>query len=98
MEVCGTHTVQFLRTGIKDFFPGKLRLVDGPGCPVCVTAGEYLDTSVKDVHEAEELVGAPILGGGGRSAGCKNKPPHPPRPPLPLGGEGEQTAGFPLSP
>lgn len=27
-----------------------------------VLAGEYLDTSVKDVHEAEELVGAPILG------------------------------------
>ena len=29
---------------------------------VFLIAGEYLDTSVKDVHEAEELVGAPILG------------------------------------
>nr|MBP7585114.1 hydrogenase formation protein HypD [Spirochaetota bacterium] len=35
MEVCGTHTTEFFRTGVKDLFPENLRLVDGPGCPVC---------------------------------------------------------------
>lgn len=43
MEVCGTHTTEFFRTGVKDIFPGRLTLVDGPGCPVCVTPNEYLD-------------------------------------------------------
>jgi len=33
MEVCGTHTVQFFHTGVKDIFPAKLDLVDGPGVP-----------------------------------------------------------------
>lgn len=43
MEVCGTHTTEFFRTGVKDIFPPGLSLVDGPGCPVCVTPNEYLD-------------------------------------------------------
>jgi len=47
MEVCGTHTVQFFHTGVKDIFPGKLNLVDGPGCPVCVTTNDYLDRAVE---------------------------------------------------
>ena len=47
MEVCGTHTVQFFHTGVKDIFPGKLRLIDGPGCPVCVTTNDYLDRAIE---------------------------------------------------
>jgi len=47
MEVCGTHTVQFFHTGVKDIFPGKLNLVDGPGCPVCVTTNDYLDRAIE---------------------------------------------------
>lgn len=47
MEVCGTHTVQFFHTGVKDIFPGKLKLVDGPGCPVCVTTNDYLDRAIE---------------------------------------------------
>lgn len=46
MEVCGTHTTEFFRTGVKDIFPQNLRLIDGPGCPVCVTANDYLDTAI----------------------------------------------------
>ncbi|MCX8123025.1 MAG: hydrogenase formation protein HypD [Spirochaetes bacterium] len=46
MEVCGTHTTEFFRTGVKDIFPANLRLIDGPGCPVCVTSNEYLDTAI----------------------------------------------------
>jgi len=47
MEVCGTHTTEFFRTGVKDLFPANLRLVDGPGCPVCVTPNEYLDRAIE---------------------------------------------------
>ncbi|MCX7680226.1 MAG: hydrogenase formation protein HypD [Spirochaetes bacterium] len=47
MEVCGTHTVEFFRTGVRSLFPKELILVDGPGCPVCVTPNEYLDRAIE---------------------------------------------------
>lgn len=47
MEVCGTHTTEFFRTGVKDIFPPKLHLIDGPGCPVCVTSNDYLDRAIE---------------------------------------------------
>ena len=47
MEVCGTHTMEFFRTGVKDIFPEGLHLIDGPGCPVCVTPNEYLDRAIE---------------------------------------------------
>ena len=47
MEVCGTHTTEFFKSGVKDFFPKKLNLIDGPGCPVCVTPNEYLDQAIE---------------------------------------------------
>jgi len=43
MEVCGTHTVSLFRSGLRRIFPGQLRLLSGPGCPVCVTPNAYLD-------------------------------------------------------
>ncbi|MDY6970233.1 MAG: hydrogenase formation protein HypD [Spirochaetota bacterium] len=47
MEVCGTHTNEFFRSGVKDIFPEKLTLVNGPGCPVCVTPNDYLDRAIE---------------------------------------------------
>lgn len=47
MEVCGTHTVAYFHTGIRDIFPSNLNLIDGPGCPVCVTTNGYLDRAVE---------------------------------------------------
>ncbi|NLW57018.1 MAG: hydrogenase formation protein HypD [Firmicutes bacterium] len=38
MEVCGTHTASIHRYGIQELLPDQIRLVSGPGCPVCVTA------------------------------------------------------------
>jgi len=38
MEVCGTHTASMHKYGIQELLPGNIRLVSGPGCPVCVTA------------------------------------------------------------
>ena len=40
MEVCGTHTHAIRRHGIRQLLPQNIRLVSGPGCPVCVTAEE----------------------------------------------------------
>ena len=43
MEVCGTHTMAIARFGLKSLLPPQIRLVSGPGCPVCVTPVGYLD-------------------------------------------------------
>jgi len=43
MEVCGTHTVSVFRSGLRDAFPDGLKLLSGPGCPVCITDQGYID-------------------------------------------------------
>lgn len=43
MEVCGTHTMAIAEAGIKNILPGNIRLISGPGCPVCVTPSERID-------------------------------------------------------
>jgi len=47
MEVCGTHTAAIFKSGIRSFLSPKIRLVSGPGCPVCVTVPEYIDRCIK---------------------------------------------------
>ena len=37
MEVCGTHTMAIAKAGIRSLLPEQVRLLSGPGCPVCVT-------------------------------------------------------------
>jgi hydrogenase expression/formation protein HypD len=46
MEVCGTHTVAIRRTGLRSLLPERVRLVSGPGCPVCVTSQGTVDALV----------------------------------------------------
>jgi hydrogenase expression/formation protein HypD len=47
MEVCGTHTMAIFRYGIRDLLPQNIRLLSGPGCPVCVTPNGYLDKAIQ---------------------------------------------------
>jgi len=47
MEICGTHTMAIFQHGIRGLLPETIDLVSGPGCPVCVTAAEEVDRSVK---------------------------------------------------
>lgn len=47
MEVCGTHSHAIARYGLKQLLPENIRLISGPGCPVCVTADEDLDRTVQ---------------------------------------------------
>lgn len=46
MEVCGTHTMAIHAAGIKSLLPGKVQLVSGPGCPVCVTEKQFIDEAI----------------------------------------------------
>ncbi|MGC8491133.1 MAG: hydrogenase formation protein HypD [Syntrophobacteraceae bacterium] len=46
MEICGTHTVAIFRSGLKELLPPEIRLISGPGCPVCVTANEDIDRAI----------------------------------------------------
>ncbi len=43
MEVCGSHTAAISKNGIPDMLSPKIRLLSGPGCPVCVTPSSYID-------------------------------------------------------
>ncbi len=43
MEVCGTHTMAVARFGLKSLLPPPVKLVSGPGCPVCVTDQADID-------------------------------------------------------
>ncbi len=36
MEFCGGHTHAISRYGVEDLLPASIRLIHGPGCPVCV--------------------------------------------------------------
>jgi hydrogenase expression/formation protein HypD len=47
MEVCGTHTVNIHRYGIKSILPENIKLISGPGCPVCVTSISYIDKAIE---------------------------------------------------
>ena len=56
MEVCGTHTVSIFRNGIRQLLPATVELVSGPGCPVCVTPNEYLDTAIAYSRRPDTIV------------------------------------------
>lgn len=46
MEVCGTHTHEIFRLGIRKILPDTIELISGPGCPVCVTPVGFIDEAV----------------------------------------------------
>lgn len=46
MEVCGGQTHTIVRQGIDELLPAGMRMIHGPGCPVCVTPLELLDKAL----------------------------------------------------
>ena len=46
MEVCGTHTHEIFRLGIRKLLPPQVELISGPGCPVCVTPVGFIDEAI----------------------------------------------------
>jgi len=47
MEFCGGHTHAVFRYGIPDLLPANVRLIHGPGCPVCVMPIGRLDMAIE---------------------------------------------------
>jgi len=56
MEVCGTHTVSIFRAGLRQILPENVALVSGPGCPVCVTADDYMDKAIAYAHRDDVIL------------------------------------------
>ena len=46
MEVCGTHTHEIFRQGVRKLLPENIELISGPGCPVCVTPVGFIDEAI----------------------------------------------------
>lgn len=63
MEICGTHTMSIARSGLRSLLPSNLKLISGPGCPVCVTDQSYMDQAVYLARggDGEKTFVAPII-------------------------------------
>ncbi len=47
MEVCGGHTMAIRKYGIHNMLPDSVKLLSGPGCPVCVTGRSFIDKAIE---------------------------------------------------
>jgi len=56
MEVCGTHTVEIFRHGIRGVIPKTITLLSGPGCPVCVTSIHDVDMAIAIARRPEVVL------------------------------------------
>jgi len=56
MEVCGTHTMSIAKAGIKSMLPENVKLLSGPGCPVCVTPAQVIDAVLELAMRPEVII------------------------------------------
>jgi hydrogenase expression/formation protein HypD len=56
MHVCGTHEHTIAKAGIRSMLPGGMRLIAGPGCPVCVCPAADIDLAVQAARRADTIV------------------------------------------
>jgi hydrogenase expression/formation protein HypD len=56
MEVCGTHTVAFARSGITEMISEFIDLRSGPGCPICVTHQNDLDRIFSLTNQQDVII------------------------------------------
>lgn len=56
MEVCGTHTNAIAASGLRRLLPPAVRLISGPGCPVCVTPVSYVDQALSLAQDPVNVV------------------------------------------
>lgn len=47
MEFCGGHTHAISRYGVIDLLPSNVRMIHGPGCPVCVLPVGRIDMAIR---------------------------------------------------
>ena len=51
MHICGTHEAAIARAGLRAVLPASLRIVMGPGCPVCITPQGEIDAALELVEK-----------------------------------------------
>ncbi len=56
MEVCGTHTMSIFKHGLRRMLPEQIKLISGPGCPVCVTPAGVIDAFVELANRPEVII------------------------------------------
>ena len=47
VHVCGTHEIAVTQHGLRSLLPEPVEVLEGPGCPVCVTSTADLDCALK---------------------------------------------------
>ena len=47
VHVCGTHEIAITQHGLRSLLPETVEVLEGPGCPVCVTSTSDLDCALK---------------------------------------------------
>lgn len=47
MEFCGGHTHAIFRFGLPDLLPPEIKMIHGPGCPVCVLPMTRIDAAIQ---------------------------------------------------
>ena len=55
MEFCGGHTHAISRYGIEDLLPANVRMIHGPGCPVCVLPVGRIDDALSLARRDPEV-------------------------------------------
>jgi hydrogenase expression/formation protein HypD len=56
MEFCGGHTHAISRYGVADLLPANVRMIHGPGCPVCVLPIGRVDQAIRLALDAGAMV------------------------------------------
>jgi hydrogenase expression/formation protein HypD len=56
MHVCGTHEHTIAKAGIRSMLPGGMRLIAGPGCPVCVCPAVDIDLAIQAARLEDTVV------------------------------------------
>jgi len=56
MEFCGGHTHAIARYGVADLLPGDVRMIHGPGCPVCVLPIGRIDMAIEIARRPEVIL------------------------------------------
>lgn len=56
MEVCGTHTASIFKNGIRSLISPKIKLISGPGCPVCVTPTSFIDKCIEYAMKPDHIL------------------------------------------
>ncbi len=56
MEICGTHTHSISKYGIRQALPENIRLISGPGCPVCVTSASDINRIIEFSKSRNDVI------------------------------------------